>query len=256
MMMGVKQFAVGYLALGLLLTTGSPAAAQEGDAGDLVKRVMDALPKVPFVAKLTVTTPQGIREVELDHKFINGARASYLELTAPEDLKGIRFLFLQRIDGPSEQYMKVAAARMFVRVAEEVRKQPFLGSTFYVSDLVEPPLDAFDYKFVGEDKVLDRKVLLVEATPKNPSKEVYGKTIMALDPKDLLALRRQFYDHKGKILKVWTVEKVEKKDGNWTLMEQRMTNSQTNETSRLEVKDVKFNVELPDAMFTPKYLLH
>jgi outer membrane lipoprotein-sorting protein len=255
-MMRVKAYATGCIGIGLLMIAGLPAAAQEGDARDLVKRVMEALPKVPFVAHLSVSTPQGPREVELDHKFVNGARASYLELTAPEDLKGIRFLFLQRIDGPSEQYMKIAAAKTFVRVAEEVRKQPFLGSTFYISDLVEPPLDVFDYKFVGEDKVLDRRVMLVEATPKDPSKEVYGKTIMALDPKDLLALRRQFYDHKGAIFKVWTVEKVEKKEGNWVLMEQRMTNSQSNETSRLTVKDVKFNVELPDTMFTPKYLLH
>ena len=254
--MAVKKYAVRCLVLTLVLAVGGPALAQDGDARDLVKRVFDALPKIPFVAKLALTTPQGGREVELDHKFIDGARASYLELTAPEDLKGIRFLFLQRIDGPSEQYMKIAASRTFVRVADEVRKQPFLGSTFYISDLVEPPLDAFTYKFVGEDQVLGRKVMLVESTPKDPKKEIYSKTIMALDPKDLLALRRQFYDQKGQILKVWTVEKVEKKDGNWTLMEQRMTNSQTNEQSRLEVKDVKFNVDLPDSMFTPKYLLH
>lgn len=254
--MGVKTYVSCSLALAVLLAASAPVRAQENDARTLVKKVLDALPKVPFKAKLTVTTPQGAREVELDHKFVDGARASYLELLSPEDLKGIRFLFLERLDAPSEQYMKVAASRTFVRVADEVRKQPFLGSTFYISDLIEPPIDAFTYKFVGEDKVLGRSVMLVEATPKDPAKQVYGKTIMALDPKDLLALRRQFYDHKGQIQKVWTVDKVEKIDGNWTLVDQRMTNSQTNEQSRLEVKDVKFNVDLPDSMFAPKYLLH
>jgi negative regulator of sigma E activity len=254
MMMRVKLF--GPLLLSVLLAMSRTAAAQDGDAQELVKKVMDALPKVPFKAMVTVTTPQGLREVELNHKFVGGARASYLELVEPEALKGIRFLFLERIDGPSEQYMKVAAARTYVRVADEVRKQPFLGSTFYIADLIEPPIDASTYKFIGEDQVLGRKVMLVEATPKNPSKEIYSKVILALDPKDLLALRRQFYDHKGNILKVWTVEKVEKIDGTWTMMEQRMTNSQTNEQSRLEVKEIKYNVDLPDSMFQPKYLLH
>jgi outer membrane lipoprotein-sorting protein len=257
MMTRPRTVACGCFGLSLLLmVTAATAGAEEADARALVQRVMDALPKVPFVAKLDLSTAQGSRTVELNHKFVDGARASYLELVAPEDLKGIRFLFLERTTGPSEQYMKVAAARTFVRVADEVRKQPFLGSTFYISDLIEPPIDAFTYKFIGEDKVLDRQAMLVEAVPKKPNEQLYGRIVMALDPKDLLVLRRQFYDHKGQILKVWTVEKIEKIDGTWTLMEHRMRNTQTEESSRLTIKEIKYNVELPDAMFTPKYLLH
>lgn len=241
---------------GAMLAVAHPATAQEMDARELVKRVMEALPKVAFTSKVNLTTPSGPRLIELNHKFVDGARASFLELVAPEELKGIRFLFLERLNAPSEQYMKVAAAKTIVRVANEVRKQPFLSSTFYIADLIEPPLDDSTYKYVGEETLLGRRCMLVEATPKDPSKAIYGKTILALDPKDLLALRRQFYDHKGQILKVWTVETVEKIDDIWTLKQQRMTNTQTDEQSRLEVQEIKYNVELPDSMFVPKFLLH
>jgi len=241
----------------LFLANGHPvAAAPEGDARDLVKRVMEALPRVPFTSTLTLTTAQGVRQFALHHKFIDGARDSYLELTAPEELKGIRFLFLERVNAPADQYMKLATSKTLMRVADEVRTQPFLGSTFYIADLVTPPLDNFTYKLVGEEQILGRRALLVEAAPKDPKKEIYGKTIMGLDPQDLLVLRRQFYDHDGQILKVWTVESIEKVDGIWTMTKQRMTNTQANEQSRLEVQAIKYNVELPDAMFTPKYLLH
>ncbi|MCK6556527.1 outer membrane lipoprotein-sorting protein [Candidatus Binatia bacterium] len=239
-----------------VLAAGRPAAAQDVDARELVKRVMEALPKASFKSKVNLTTPSGPRLLELDHKFVDGARASYLELLAPEQLKGIRFLFVERLNAPSEQYMKVAAAKTIVRVANEVRKQPFLNSTFYIADLIEPALDDSTYKYVGEENLLGRRCMLVEATPKDPEKAIYGKTVLALDPKDLLALRRQFYDHKGKILKVWTVETVEKIDGIWTLKQQRMTNTQTEEQSRIDVQEIKYNVELPDSMFVPKYLLH
>lgn len=240
----------------VVLAAAGPVAAQEMDARELVKRVMEALPRATFTSKLELTTPAGPRLIELNHKFVDGARASFLELLAPEQLKGIRFLFLERTNAPSEQYMKVAAAKTIVRVANEVRKQPFLNSTFYIADLIEPPLDDYTYKYAGEENLLGRRCMLVEATPKDPAKAIYGKTILALDPKDLLALRRQFYDHKGEILKVWTVEKVEKIDGIWTLKQQRMTNAQTNEQSRIEVQEIKYNVDLPDSMFVPKYLLH
>ena len=256
-MMDLKKSAIGVvLSAGLAVATVAGAYAQEGEARDLVKRALDALPKASFTAKLKLTTPQGVRELELNHKLVNGARSSYMEVIAPPELQGVRFLFLEKLGGAPEQYMKVAAAKTSVRVADEVRKQPFLSSTFYVADLVEPAVDDFSYKYGGEPEVvLGRKCMLVESVPKNPDKEVYGKTVYAIDPKDLLILRRQFFDQKGAVMKVWTVEKVEKIDTFWTIMAQRMSNVQNNEQSRLDVDSVKYNVDLPDVMFTPKYLL-
>ena len=243
------------VALALAVVGVGSAQAQDATAKDLVRKVVDSLPKVPFEAKLRLSSPGNVRELTLSHKLVGGARASYLEVTAPEDLKGIRFLFLEHLDKPSEQYIKVTASRRAVLVADEVRKQPFLGSAFYVADLIEPPLDAFNYKFTGEETVLDRQTKLVESTPLKPADALYSKTINSLDPKDLLALRREFFDSKGRLLKVWEVKKVEKLDGNWTIMDQSMTNVQEQTTSRLETVSVNFNVVLPDSMFTPNYLL-
>jgi outer membrane lipoprotein-sorting protein len=256
----MKRFGMRYVSglfavLGLILGGAAAASAQDAAAKELVKQVMDALPKVPFEAKLRLTSPGSVRELTLSHKLVGGARASYLEVTAPEDLKGIRFLFLEHLDKPSEQYIKVTASRRAVLVADEVRKQPFLGSAFYVADLIEPPLNAFNYKFAGEEKVLDRQCKLVESTPLKPADALYSKTINSLDPKDLLALRREFFDTKGRLLKVWEVKKVDKQDGNWTILDQSMTNVQEQTTSRLETLSVNFNVVLSDAMFTPNYLL-
>lgn len=242
-------------ALALSLAQPGTGAAQDAGAKDLMKKVVDALPKVPFEAKLRLSSPGNFRDLTLSHKLVGGARASYLEVTAPDDLKGIRFLFLEHLDKPSEQYIKVTASRRAVLVADEVRKQPFLGSAFYVADLIEPPIDAFNYKFVGEEEVLGRKTKLVESTPLKPADAIYSKVINALDPTDLLALRREFFDAKGRLLKVWEVKKVEKKDGNWTIMDQNMTNVQEQTTSRLETQSVNFNIVLPDSMFTPNYLL-
>jgi negative regulator of sigma E activity len=255
-MMDLRKSAMGLATLTVFaLATAVPASAEIEGARDLVKRALDALPKVSFTAKLKVTTAQGGRELELNHKLVDGARSNYLEVAAPPELQGIRFLFMEKLGGAPEQYMKVAAAKTTVRIADEVRKQPFLGSTFYVADLVEPALDDFTYKYAGEFEVLGRKCMLVESVPKNPAKEVYSKTLFAIDPKDALILRRQFFDQKGAVLKVWTVEKVDQIDGIWTIMEQRMTNVLENSQSRLDVTEVKYNVELPNVMFTPKYLL-
>lgn len=246
----------GFVAATALSLVGvGSSLAQDDAAKTLMKQVMDALPKVPFEAKLRLSSPGNSRDLSLSHKLVGGARASYLEVTAPDDLKGIRFLFIEHLNKPSEQYIKVTASRRAVLVADEVRKQPFLASAFYVSDLIEPPLDSSTYKFVGEETILGRQAKLVESTPVKPADALYSKVINALDPKDGLALRREFFDSKGRLLKVWEVKKVEKLDGNWTIMDQVMTNVQEQTTSRLETQSVNFNVVLPDAIFTPQYLL-
>ena len=247
-------FSLGQIAVALLLSMSS-AGAQDEAARALVKAVLDALPKVPFVAMLEVTTPQGVRTLQLSHKEVDNARASYLEVTSPESLEGIRFLFIERADSPPEQFIKVKAGRNAVRVADQIRKQPFLDSTFYVSDMVQPELDAYTYRFVGEQDDGDRRCRVVESIPKNKDVELYSKTLISIDPKDLIAMRRQFFDKKGQLLKVWTVTKVEKMDGFWTLLRQEMVNEQEKVRSSLDVKEIKYNVQLPDSMFTPKHLL-
>lgn len=256
-MMGKRILTGGVWALAAAALTCAPAlaGAAADDAGSLVKQAVAALPKKPFTATLRLTPPsQPPREIALEHKFVAGARASYLEVTAPEQLSGIRFLFLQPLNGEPQQYIKIAAAQNAVQVKDQVRKQPFLESDFYVSDLVEPALDAYTYKFVGEEELLGRKTKLVEAVPNNSANEIYGKTVIAIDPTDLLILKRSFYDLKGNLLKVWTIEKVEKVDGVWTMRAQTMTTVPAKTTSRLETPEIRYDVDLKDAVFTPEHL--
>lgn len=231
------------------------AAGDDTEGKELVSKVVAAIPKNSFSAKLTLSSADfAPRELQISRKYVDGAHGSYLEVTAPDELEGIRFLFLERAQQPNEQYIKVKASRNPVRVQEGIRTQPFLGSAFYVSDLVLPEVDNFTYKYLGKDVVGGRSVNLVEMTPKDPDKEVYAKTVLALDPKDLLIMRREFFDKNGDKVKVWTIDKVEQIDGIWTLTGQEMQDLKTNAKSRLDVSDVKYNAELPDMMFTPKYL--
>ncbi|MBX3025784.1 outer membrane lipoprotein-sorting protein [bacterium] len=232
----------------------SGAVRADDAARDLVRRVLDALPKQTSQATVDLTVKgQPTRTLAISNKIVNGARGSYIEVTAPSELAGMRFLFLQPVDGPAQQYLKVTASRKVILVAEEIRKQPFLGSTFYVSDLVEPKLDDFDYAVVGEETLLGRPCTLVEARPKNPD-GIYSRTVLSLDPKDLLILRRQFFAPDGTLSKVWTIDQVDQVDGVWTLMRQTMEDVRERASSRLDVKTVQYGIDLPDEMFTPKYL--
>jgi outer membrane lipoprotein-sorting protein len=63
------------------------------------------------------------------------------------------------------------------------------------------------------------------------------------------------FDKKGALLKVATLEKVEKIDGFWTPMVQKMENVQEKTTSTITIKQMKYNVELPNDIFSRARLL-
>lgn len=250
-----RRLALGLVVLALL-AGARVARAEEEDAQALARRVFDALPKQSFSAKVKLSSARfAPRELAMKRKFVGGAHASYLEIVAPETLVGIRFLFLERPDGQNEQFMKAAFSRSKLLVSDEIRRQPFLGSDFYVADLVLPRPEDYTYRYAGTENVLGRRCKFVEMTPKKPDEALYGKTILALDPRDLLILGRRFYDSEGRLQKVWTVDKVEKVEGIWTLRGQELSNVQEKTKSRLDVEEIDYDVELPDDMFTTKYLL-
>jgi hypothetical protein len=243
------------LVLGLFVISSAVPVRADDQGRELIKKALEALPRVTFQARVKLTTEEGVRELELDQKIIDGGRRGYLEVVAPDDLKGIRHLFIEPADGPPTQYLKLTGARSIVRVAEEVRAQPFLRSTFFIADLVEPHLDAYTYKVLDEGaEIGGRYCKRVESIPKNADKEIYGKIIACVDPKDHLVLQRELLDRAGKPWKVWQVENYKQIDGYWTPMVQDMHNSQENTESRLEVVRIKYNADLPDSIFTPEHL--
>lgn len=229
---------------------------QEEDARAFMKRVLDSAPDVPFTSRMKVTTPGNLeREFKSDVKPLNDeVDGRYIEVTAPFSLIDNRYLFYERTEGVDEQYTYMPSMKRVIRLAEKNRREPFLGSTFYITDLVAPPLDDFTYEFVGEEDVGGRHCRIVESRPKNPEKELYGKTLFAIDPKDLVIMRSQFFDDRGKPFKVLTTEKIEKIDDWWTPLRQRMDDLRDDTSSTLEVLEIHYRVPLSDEIFRIAYL--
>jgi hypothetical protein len=248
-----QSLATAVAVLGLIAATR--CGADDG-ARDLVKKALDAVPKESFQGKGTLTSNRGwSRDMNVYHKDVNGVYSVYMEVTSPQDVSGTRFLMKDRLEGADEQFIYIPAVKRAIKVSEETKKQPFLGSDFYVADLVKPDINAFDYTFVGEEEVSGHKTKLVQALPKNPETELYSKTIVAIDPQDLNVYRTQFFDKKGQLLKVLTVKKIEKIDGHWTPLEQEMVDVQGSTSSLLSVQEVKYGIDLQDGMFDRTYML-
>jgi hypothetical protein len=83
---------------------------------------------------------------------------------------------------------------------------------------------------------------------------MYGRSVFAVDPKDLVVLRAQLFDHDGKLFKVHTVDQLEKIDGYWTPRLQTMRNVPDQGVSQLTTVEVQYNAKLDDDIFREAYL--
>jgi outer membrane lipoprotein-sorting protein len=252
-----NRYGFAWLLGAALLLAPLGVQAQDTGARDLLQKIVDSAPKVPFSAKgkLSSETRGWVREIELSYKHVDGADSSYMEVTAPLDVKDTRFLVYDRLTGDDEQWIYVPSIKRSIKVSAQTRRQPFLGSDFYVSDMSRPNLDNFSHTFVGEAEVNGRKCKLIESVPKNPADEPYSKSVTAADPSDLVIVRTEFFDDKGKPVKLWTIEKLEKIEGIWTPILQRMKNVQENTESILEISEVKYNADVSDEVFRKAYLV-
>lgn len=242
------------LVVPLRLAATEPTPAN--DARALVQRVIDAEPDVPSVSRMQLTTPGGlVREFTISRKTLaNGIDARYLEVTGPMNLKDTRYLFYDRSVRRDDQFMYLPFMRRIVRLSEQTRREPFLGSTFFVDDLVERPIDDYTYAFVGDETIGQRACRLVEAIPVHPEQEPYGRVVAAIDPTDLVIVRAQLYAHDGTLFKVHTVDTLEKIDGYWTPRLQTMSNVHDRTSSKLTTTEVQYKAPIGDDIFREAYL--
>jgi hypothetical protein len=251
-----NRYGPGPIVLALFLVTANCVFAEEaGSPLELLTEAIETIPEVSFRAELKLSSHGLTRELDLmQRKIGEKTYAMYLEVTGPHNVKDTRFLFKERLGGRDEQFVYLPALRRAVQIGEHTREQPFLGSEFYVSDLVAPDPEAFELKFVGAGEFLGRKCKLVEAVPKNPDEWSYSRAVYAVDPVDRLILRADFYDKSGKLLKIWTAERLGRVGEFWTPYLQRMKNVQENVTSEVEVVKIEYDIELPEKIFSREHL--
>lgn len=233
-----------------VLIFGASVRGEDESARDLFKRVVDNIPKVPFVAKVKLTNQSSVRDLEVNHKQLNEKTlAAQLSVTSPQDVAGTKFLVIEHTEGPDEQYILVPQVGRVVRLVNSSREQQLLGSEFTVSDLTLPDPETLELSFSGGESVNGRQCTLVDVVAKPEAQWQYKKARYAVDPVDLLIMRVELADDKGPF-KLWTLDKVEKIDGIWTPRVQRMQNLRSKLQSQLEISEIHYGVDLPDDLFT------
>jgi hypothetical protein len=246
----MRTFFVALAFLGLLVRSASAAPP---DVATMVANMKAALePPKSSVRQLTLsisgdtggTTQYTLAQAR---KIVDGQARMLTVLLAPADDRGIASLLIEGAGArPAMTALYVPDVRRVRLLTPTGANETVLGSDFTYADLGFISLKD-KYKLVGTEKVGAKDAYKIEQTPLSPW--YYSKVVAWIDPATMLPIERAFYDPAGQLWKIEGFENVTTIDGQPVATRVKMQDKQSGGASEIVVSNLRFGVDLPDALF-------
>jgi outer membrane lipoprotein-sorting protein len=246
------------LAVALLPAT---ALAEDLSAQQIADKVLEnnSFGFQDAMAKLTLKLiskrgSERVRQIEIRSLEKDDRNRTLVRFHAPADVAGTGFLVLENQDRDDDQYLYLPALGKVKRITSSQKNQRFMGTDLTYADLESRNLRKSKLKRLPDEKVGGNAAYVLEAIPEEGEDSQYSKTISWVHDVSFVPLKVEFYDKKGKLLKVLRAKRLEKKDGNWVVMDSTVKNEQSKSQTHMTIDAIDFGVKLSDAEFTQRAL--
>ena len=176
----------------------------------------------------------------------------------PTDVKDTAYLSYNWKDQKreDESWLYLPALQKSNRIAGGDRSNSFMGSDFTYSDLDGIEIEDYNFKIVKESDVVDGKdCWVIESIPK--TKEViketgYLKSLTWIRKDIFFGVKGRILVKKGKKIKLWSAQDIQKIDGIWVAKTQQMTTTKKKKrehSSIFVINSIKFNKEISNKLF-------
>jgi hypothetical protein len=194
------------------------------------------------------------RALEIHTKDFGELLKTYIEFTAPADIKGTKFLSWENATGDDTQYLYLAELGRARRIVSSQKNLRFVNTDFTYEDVQRRRPEKDSHRLIKEEEYCKLNCAVIESLPKESSNSQYTKRISWVDKKSLLVVKTEFYDQRGQLSKVFKVKKIGKKSEIWTALETLMEDLRENHKTLMTVEEVNYNQGLSDEIFTLRKL--
>lgn len=198
--------------------------------------------------EITVKTRRWTRTMLLKSYENRLQKKSFTEISAPQKDAGNKFLLIDK-----NMWQFIPSLQQTIKISPSMMLQSWMGSDFSNDDIVKESSIKVDYthKITGNETVDSHKCYKIELSPKPDAAVVWGKIIYYARESDFLPVKEEFYNEHGVLKKTMTL-------GNFRKMHDRViptiykmqTVNKPEQYTLLEIKDAKFNVPIPDRIFS------
>ncbi|MEW6990313.1 outer membrane lipoprotein-sorting protein [Colwelliaceae bacterium 6441] len=168
----------------------------------------------------------------------------------PTDVKGTVFRVTKKVEGDDDRWLYLPALDLVKRISAGDKRTSFVGAHFYYEDVSgrNPAEDSFSLLTDDGDS------FLIKAAPKDPSTVEYAYYQITINKETYLPMQAQYFNEQGKVIREMQVLKVDNVQGFPTVVHAKMTQLTDGSYTEMQFRNVKYDVGLPDSIFSERSL--
>ena len=227
----------------------------------VVSKVYDSVANATFTL-INKTGQERVRKTfgttKLEENGIDNMRMT--RFLSPPDVKGTVSLLIEHADKDDDIWIYLPALKKVRRLVSNNKKDSFVGTDFSYADVIGYKVAEWNYKLLKEELVEGQPCYVIESLPKSDAIKTsngYSKRIGWIRKDNLMAVKMDFWDEAGQLLKTSTytdIQLVDKTRGKWQAMRLEASNVQTGHRTVIKYDNFKANQQVKDEFFTTRYM--
>jgi hypothetical protein len=179
----------------------------------------------------------------------------------PNDIRGTSFLVREHPGADDERFLYLPSLGRVRRIAGAETQESFVGSDFTYEDIGGREFDEYTYAFAADGPSSwtppaggpQQPAWRLESRRRDANAE-FPRVVSLIVKDSLVVVQADIFNRRNEKQKVYTVRRVERIEGIWTVMESEMTNHLEKTRTELVVERIDYNVGLKESDFARREL--
>jgi outer membrane lipoprotein-sorting protein len=156
----------------------------------------------------------------------------------------------KHIKKDDDRWLYLPALDLVKRIAATDKRTSFVGSHFYYEDVSGRSIHDDEHELIDTTE----HYYVLKNTPKDKKLVEFAYYKMWIHRKSFIVVKTEYYDEQDRKYRVYEAKGVKTIQGYPTVTKARMTDLKANGHTDLEYEDVKYNIGVPESIFTERYL--
>ena len=205
--------------------------------------------------KMTITDRKGRkreRVMSILRKNIEkgGEQKFYVYFFRPADVRNMTYLVWKHIGRDDDRWLYQPALDLVKRIAAGDKRTSFVGSDFVYEDVSGRGVEEDSHELLRTED----DAYVIRNRPKDKKGVEFAYYDVWIDKNTFMPMKAEYYNDQGKKYRVIEALKVENIQGHPTVVKSRASNLDSGSSTVSVFSDVKYDIGLPDSIFTERYL--
>jgi hypothetical protein len=179
-----------------------------------------------------------------------GEQKFYVYFHQPADVNKMAFLVWKHLDKDDDRWLYVPGLDLVKRISASDKRTSFVGSEFFYEDVSGRNLHDDRHELAQTTA----NYYVLKSTPKDPGTVEFGHFITWIHRTSFVVVQQEYFDKKGQKYREYKVAAMQPVQGFWTVTRSTMMDLRTKGRTVLEYSDVKYDLAVPEEVFTERYL--